>query len=303
MKIVMETNLPLFSVLIANHNDGKYLLEAVESVKAQTYTPWEIVLVDDCSTDNSQELYLELEKDSRIHVFCNKENKGCGFTKRRCLEEAKGEICGFLDADDCLTDNALQVMVEAHQTHPECSLIYSQLYIVDPQKNIIAVSEHQHAIPQGESFLTLHKPLVISHFVTLKKSYYDRTEGMNASLRIAEDVDLYMKLEEVGETLFLPMPLYYYRIDTGNNVSLVAPNRGKTLGWEVMARVAACERRGLPIEDHAFVILQQTIEDIKENAFQQGYEKGRQEGEKAVRGTRAYRIGKRITSLYPKKRS
>ena len=285
----MTTNLPLFSVMIANHNHGGYLMDAVESVKAQTYPHWEIIIVDDCSTDNSHELYAKLEQDSRMRVFRNDENKGCGFTKRRCLAEAKGEICGFLDADDCLTDDALQVMVEAHQSHPECSLIYSQMYFVDPQMKVIAVSEHQRALLNGESFLTCHGTGVISHFVTMKKASYDKTEGMDESLRIAEDVDLYFKLEEVGETLFLPMPLYKYRIDTGCNVSLVASNRAKTLGWEVLARAAACKRRGLPIEDHAFDIMQKAIEDMKEEARQQGVE--------SIQNTRACRIGKRITRL------
>ena len=293
----MEANSPLFSVMIANHNDGKYLMEAVESVEAQTYTRWEIIIVDDGSTDNSKELFQELEKNPRIHVFCNGENKGCGFTKRRCLAEAKGELCGFLDADDCLTENALEVMVEAHQKHPECSLVYSQLYFTDPQLSIISVSEHQRSFTKGESFLTGHSTCAISQFATLKKSFYDKTEGMDESLRIAEDVDLYLKLEEVGETLFLPVPLYYYRINTGNNVSLVEQNRNKSLGWDVLARAEACKRRGLPIEDHAFAILQQAIKDIKEDAYQQGYQQGSQQGEKTVRNTRAYRIGKRITRL------
>ena len=124
---------------------------------------------------------------------------------------------------------------------------------------------------------------------------------MNASLRIAEDVDLYFKLEEVGDTFFLPEPLYYYRINTGNNVSLVTTNRGKTLGWEVLARAAACKRRGLPIEDHTFNILEKAIEDIKESAFQQGYEIGFQKGQETIRSTKAYRIGKMITKLFPKK--
>ena len=55
------TNQPLFSVLIANYNNGKYLMDAIESVRRQTYTNWEIILVDDGSTDNSHELYKELE--------------------------------------------------------------------------------------------------------------------------------------------------------------------------------------------------------------------------------------------------
>lgn len=60
----MMNDNPLFSVLIANYNNGKYLMEAINSVYAQTYTNWEIILVDDASTDNFKEIYKELEKDA-----------------------------------------------------------------------------------------------------------------------------------------------------------------------------------------------------------------------------------------------
>ena len=215
----------------------------------------------------------------------------------RSKAEAAQDRAAEVNPDVCFTaipaflteENALELMVKAHQTHPECSLIYSQMYYVDPQLKIIAVSEHQRALLPGETFLTCHGIGVISHFVTFKKACYNKTEGMDESLRIAEDVDLYFKLEEVGETLFLPMPLYYYRIDTGCNVSLVDCNRAKTLGWEVLARAAACKRRGLPIEEHAFNILQKATEGMKDEARQQGAE--------SIQNTKAYRIGKKITHL------
>ncbi|MBO4738767.1 MAG: glycosyltransferase [Bacteroidales bacterium] len=60
----MMNDNPLFSVLIANYNNGKYLMEAINSVYAQTYTNWEIILVDDASTDNFKEIYKKLEKDA-----------------------------------------------------------------------------------------------------------------------------------------------------------------------------------------------------------------------------------------------
>ena len=77
---MMEQN-PLFSILVANYNNGCYLMEAIESVYAQTYTNWEIIIVDDASTDNSNELYEKLSQDNRIHVYYNDKNMGCAFTK------------------------------------------------------------------------------------------------------------------------------------------------------------------------------------------------------------------------------
>jgi len=290
----MKDNLPLFSVLIANHNHSNYLMDAIGSVMAQTYTHWEIVLVDDGSTDNAESLYRELEQDSRIHVFRNGENKGCGFTKHRCLELAQGEICGFLDADDCLTEDALATMVEAHQKNPSCSLVYSQFYYANPQLKVISVSNQQCAIPKEKSFLTCNVICAISHFATLKKALYDKTEGIDSTLKIAEDIDLYLKLEEVGDTLFLPIPLYYYRIDTGCNVSLNQNNIGKTLGWEVIVKNAACKRRSLPVDDFVFNTIQTTLNNIRESSYQQG----RQEGEQTIRNTKAYKIGKWVIRLF-----
>lgn len=92
---------PLFSVLIANYNNGKYLVESIESVRQQTYANWEIILVDDASTDNSPELYKELEKDKRIHIYLNEQNMGYGYTKCRCAELATGGgISVIKDSDD-----------------------------------------------------------------------------------------------------------------------------------------------------------------------------------------------------------
>ena len=87
----------LFSILIANYNNGRYLQEAIDSVLAQTYTNWEIVLVDDKSTDQSFEIYEKYKDDYRFRFFYNDQNMGCGYTKRRCVSMAKGDLCGFLD--------------------------------------------------------------------------------------------------------------------------------------------------------------------------------------------------------------
>lgn len=283
-----------FSLLIANYNNGKYLMDAIESVRAQTYTNWEIIIVDDGSTDISLELYKQLDSDTRIHVFYNEENKGCGYTKRRCVELANGEICGFLDSDDCLVDNALEIMVEAHLVHPTCSLIYSQFYYVDSQLKVLSISNHQCTIPNGRSFLTCNIVGAVSHFATFKKVYYNKTERIDNYLKNAVDIDLYLKLEEVGDILFIPRPLYYYRTDTGNNISLGDRNLGRTLGSEVLVKSLACKRRGILEEDFPYHTLQVTIDEIREKAYQQG----RLQGEKEVRHTKAYRIGKRITSLF-----
>lgn len=283
-------NKPLFSVLIANHNDGKYLKDAIDSVLKQIYSRWEIIIVDDKSTDNSDEVYNQYADDSRFHIYHNNENKGCGYTKRRLAELANGDICGFLDADDALTPDALQTMIDTHIIHPECSLIYSQYYKTDANMSIKEVSGHQHQIPPGKTFLDMPFSGVISHFATFKTDIYRQTEGISNLMLAAVDIDLYLKLEEVGQTLFIPQPLYYYRTDTGNNISL-GKNVGKAMIWDMVARISACQRRGLDPS-----ILDSFFSKILNGQYHDGFYEGRMSIQKSLQ----YRIGAYIVSPFKK---
>jgi glycosyltransferase involved in cell wall biosynthesis len=99
----------LFSILIANYNNGKYLEDALQSIFKQTYENWEIVIVDDASTDESQKVYEIHKNNPKVKLYFNEQNMGCGYTKKRCIDLAIGEICGFLDPDDILDKEALLV--------------------------------------------------------------------------------------------------------------------------------------------------------------------------------------------------
>lgn len=275
---------PLFSVLIANYNNGKYLMDAVESVKAQTYPNWEIILVDDGSTDNAEEVYTKLSSEERIHIFRNGENKGCGYTKRKCVELAHGEICGFLDADDTLTKDALEVMVGAHINNPEVSLTYSLFNETDQNLNFIRLSTLQRPVCENETLLDTQ---VVSHFVTFKKACYNKTKGINPFFKCAVDHDLYYKLEEVGDLLFVDKVLYNYRTNTGNNISL-DKNAEKAFFGHLLAKVDACRRRGLDDKIEEFVAseLSSHIDSISKEAADK------------VRNTHAYRLGRTLLKLF-----
>ena len=119
-------NKPLFSVLIANYNNGNYIQECIESVFAQDYKEWEIIIVDDASTDNSKSIYLLYANHPQIHIYFNDKNRGVTYTKWRCIEEAKGDFCGFLDPDDTILPNALSLMVSNHLQDLDISIISSQ---------------------------------------------------------------------------------------------------------------------------------------------------------------------------------
>ena len=255
----MTTN-PLFSVLMANYNDGCYINVAIDSIKNKNYSNWEIIIVDDASQDNSDEIYKKYESDPRIHIFFNEKNYGCGFTKRRLVDLAKGEICGFVDADDALTEDAINTMVNAHIEHPEASLIYSRHYICDKNLDIISISDFQRTIPTESSFLEIRHG-AISHFATFKKKYYLQTDGISISFKTAEDHDLYFKLEEVGSTIFVNESLYYYRCNTSNNISL-GDNFTRSCYWDILAIYDACKRRRKSIDNIVIPCFDELIQSI-----------------------------------------
>lgn len=270
---------PLFSVLVANYNNGCYLQDAIDSVLMQEYDNWEIVIVDDKSTDNSFELYKMYKDEERIHVFYNEKNEGCGYTKHRCAELANGDICGFLDPDDKLAEkDALKVMVEIHLTHPNASMVYSGYYLTD--ENFVVEKEVHGADVSSESSALESCSWPFRHFVSFKKSLYDKTVGIDVLMKRAVDYDMYYKLEEVGDIIHLDRVLYYYR-ENAHSVSL---NEGeyKSRVWHSYACVEAMKRRGLTEER----LMLFPIEDMLRIEFRKGVEHGKQ--------TKTYRLGKAI---------
>jgi len=231
----------LFSILIANYNNGCFFKDCYESILNQSYQNWEVIIVDDCSTDDSINIINELiAGDSKFKLFKNSKNFGCGYTKNRCADLAEGEILGFLDPDDALKENALEVMVNAHNERPEMSIISSRYEFVDLYMKIIQKSEQGGAIPSGKSYLT-SIPGIITAFATFKKHKYSLSTGINSKMKRAVDQDLYYKLEEHGNHFFMDVYLYLYRIHS-NSIS-ANENKYKAQYWHFYAMVQAYKRR------------------------------------------------------------
>ena len=266
---------------MANYNNAGYVEEAITSVFNQTYEDWEIILVDDCSTDCSGEIVKNYENRDRVQIYYNKENKGCGYTKGRCIEIARGDICGFLDPDDVLREDALEIMVEEHIKYPDAGLIYSTYYGCDKNLNPEFIPPWVGEFRSGENQLTATR---ISAFATFKKKDYEKTEGINPKLKRAVDQDLYFKLEEVTETHFVNKPLYYYRKHE-DSISTF-DNRYRAKYWHLVAAFNACERRGISKEDFFKHYLEKHDREI------------------SVKDTKEYKLGKfllhPIRKLYQK---
>lgn len=274
---------PLFSVLIANYNNGCYLQDAIDSIRLQNYDNWEIVIVDDGSSDGSGEIYNRLQEDRRIRIYLNDSNRGVGYTKRRCVDKASGEICGFLDPDDVLVgEDALAIMVQKHMENPGASMIYSGMYRGDEQLKIVRESPGVD-IEKGSSGLEM-RSWPFHPFLTFKMSFYRKTEGIDSFMRNAEDYDLYYKLEEVGELVHIDRMLYIQR-NNPRSISL-NDNSYKAAIWHSYACIKAMKRRGLTDEP----LMLFPVENALDKAYRRGYAK--------ATSSRIYRAGKILASPF-----
>ncbi len=90
----------LVSIVMPSYNTAKYIAESIQSVLNQTYKDWELLIVDDCSTDNTDEVVKPFLTDSRIKYFTNEHNSGAAVSRNKAMREAQGEWLAFLDSDD-----------------------------------------------------------------------------------------------------------------------------------------------------------------------------------------------------------
>ena len=231
----------LFSILIANYNNGKFFSDCYKSIINQTYQNWEVIIVDDCSEDNSIEIIENITRgDHRFKVYKNDRNRGCGFTKNLCLVHAIGIYCGFLDPDDTLKTHAVETMMDIFSKNPNASIVSSRFDFVDFNLNFLRHSPLGGEIPNKESFLTSSNGEV-SHFAAFSRQRIIESGGVDNRLKRAVDQDLYFKLEEKGTHIFVNEVLYNYRQHSGG----ISQNENfeKSLYWSIRAKKSAYRRR------------------------------------------------------------
>lgn len=271
--------MPLFSILIANYNNGRYLMEAVDSVKEQTYSNWEIIIVDDGSTDNSKDVYKQLDNNSRIHIYYNEGNKGCAYTKHQLMLHANGEYCGYLDPDDVILPQAIEVTMKVLTASPETVLTFSRHLLCDEQLNVKQESRRL-VLKEGESYFE-HHDYQAEVFAGFRKDAYFRSGGLDVSNKAGVDADLYFRLEEQGKIAIIDEFTYKYR----RQPHAITANVDKMMYWNLIIRHNTCLRRGLSVEDFAFKDFKEYL-NMKINLRMS-------QNEQAL-SSRAYKLGKLI---------
>ena len=221
------------------YNTEAYLAEALDSVLAQTYRDWELIVWDDGSSDNSITIAQSYaQRDPRIRF-----HSGPRLGRVKALKEAhcltQGEYVGWIDADDRLAPEALAQTLAWLEQHPDYGIVYTNYIDMDSQGNLKDLG-YRCQIPYRPHRLLLD--LVTFHFRLFRRSLFEAVGGINAEMESAEDYDICLKLEEVSKIHHLQQPLYFYRI---NPESITQQHTALQRHWSQWAVNQALERRGL----------------------------------------------------------
>ncbi len=191
----MQQTTPLVSVVIPVFNAQAYIAEAVESILAQTYTHFELILIDDASTDGTLEILQRYAaQDARIRLLINERNLNITPTLNRGLQEARGELIARMDADDISLPDRLEKQVAFLQSHPEIGLISGRALAIDAKGEVIP-DEFSLIREPGVIRWLLHFTCPITHPAVMGRlDLFLQAGGYDPEIPFAEDYALWQKM-------------------------------------------------------------------------------------------------------------
>ena len=206
----------LISIIMAAYNAEKTIELAIRSIQSQTYSRWELLVIDDCSSDSTANLVASLAvSDSRIHLLNNISNSGVSITRKKGMESAKGEWIAVLDSDDMWAPEKLEKQLAlAHKTGAE--LIFTGSSFIDNNGNPIDWELH---VPEKLSYCELLKQNLVSNSSVLVKTYLYR-QFYAIGDEMHEDFAIWLGITKSGRDAYgLDEPLLIYRLANGSKSS------------------------------------------------------------------------------------
>ena len=212
----------LVSIIMPTYNCGRFIRESIDSVLAQTYKGWELIIVDDCSTDNTSEVvgrYI----DPRIRYMRNKQNMGAALTRNRALREAKGRYIAFLDSDDLWRPEKLEKQIAFMEQNGYAFTYHEYTEIDEASKPLgIHVSGKKHVRPFDMKSCCWPGCLTVI--------YDSQIVGLIQIPDIKKNNDsaMWLQIIKKADCYLLPENLAQYRRRTG---SITPTSIWKKIGW------------------------------------------------------------------------
>ena len=221
---------PLVSVVMPAFNAERFLEEAVLSVLGQTLSNFELILLNDGSTDRTRNVIEAFsEHDSRVRFFDFEQNQGKPAVVNFGMNHARGKFACIFDSDDVMVNYKLEVSAGILERHNESGLVYGDAWVINERSRITGPfsfpSRKKRGLddafaPNPFSFARLcRKNFIPGGSVLFRTKDFLAAGGLDPRLKIGEDWDLWLRLTKDKQAYYLPVPLYLYRINSQGLIS------------------------------------------------------------------------------------
>ena len=201
----------LVSVIVPTFDREAFIAEAIESVQAQTYPHWELIIVDDGSRDHSADIIQRYAaKDRRIHYYFQ-ENQGQSVARNLGLQKSAGDFICFLDSDNRWLPEKLSQCLQIFERLPDVQVVYGDIITIDEQGNEIT----RDNMPRYSGMIAPR--LIKDNFVTMntamaRRGCFDELGGMSGQRRVADDYDLWLRFSARYRFHYEPQYMAEYRV-------------------------------------------------------------------------------------------
>lgn len=184
------------------YNASRYVVETLNSIKNQTYTNWEIILVNDCSTDNTINLIEQFAQQvsNPIKIITNKINSGVSVSRNLAVDNASGSWLALLDCDDVWLPNHLETLMNEVAKDSQLDVVFSGFKaFLDDVNNIIFKQEiNENIMNDFNISLYAHQIGITSSTALIKEKSWNNLGGMTQGLNYCEEMELFIRLAKVG---------------------------------------------------------------------------------------------------------
>lgn len=198
---------PLISVIMSTYNEEKYIVTSLKSLLNQTFQEFEIIIVDDASTDNTRQLIQRLQ-DERIHLICNEENQGLTKNLNKALKHVTGKYIARMDGDDIAFPTRFEKQVQYMEKHPETMLVscYTKSF---------GDSDLVFALPDDSEVLKVRmlvRPVYAHPGFMMRRELIEAGYQYNEEYRTAQDYEFASRVAEKYKIGLVPEVLLLYRV-------------------------------------------------------------------------------------------
>jgi glycosyltransferase involved in cell wall biosynthesis len=237
--------IPTITVLMCVYNDALFLPEAVESILAQTFTNFDFIIINDGSTDRSPEILQNYAKQDPRIILISRENHGLTKSLNFGTSLAKGEFLARMDADDIALPDRFQKQLTFLKDHPSYVAVGSKVMQIDSDGAKLSAKRCPSTHEDIDRRLLLGDGSAMVHpTIMVRLRAIHNIGGYNEEYRTAQDLDLFLRLAEVGNLFNLPDVLLHYRNHT-NSVGRTQYRNGFNIKNRIMR--AAAHRRSINI--------------------------------------------------------